>query len=81
MTKCFLKSYRAKVHAILDVLDLDLISKIEAYIYFMENPIYQEIFSCPDHGHIILKKVWDFLANLSFGMDYVILFCFGKTHY
>ena len=47
----------------------------------MENPIYQEIFGCPDHGHIILKKVWDFLANLSFGMDYVILFCFGKTHY
>ena len=51
MTKCFLKSYRAKVHAILDVLDLDLISKIEAYIYFMENPIYQEIFGCPDHEH------------------------------
>ena len=23
----------------------------------------------------------DFLANLSFGMNYVILFCFGKTHY
>ena len=81
MTKCFLKSYRAEVHAVLDVLDLDLISKTEAYIYFMENPIYQEIFGCPDHGHIILKKVWDFLANLSFGVDYVILFCFGKTHY
>ena len=25
--------------------------------------------------------MWDFLANLSFEMDYVILFCFGKTHY
>ena len=43
MTKCFLKSYRAKVHAILDVLDLDLISKIEAYIYFMENPILGDL--------------------------------------
>ena len=24
--------------------------------------------------------MWDFLAKLSFGIDYVILFCFGKTH-
>ena len=28
-----------------------------------------------------IKKVWYFLANLSFEMDYIILFCFGKTHY
>ena len=25
--------------------------------------------------------MWYFLANLSFEIDYVILFCFGKTHY
>ena len=51
MTKCFLKSYRAEVYAVLDVLDLDLISKTEACIYCMENPIYQEIFGYPDHEH------------------------------
>ena len=35
MTKCFSKSYRVEVHVVLGVLDLDLISKIEAY--FLEK--------------------------------------------
>ena len=38
MAKCFSKSYGAEVHAALGVLDLDPISKTEAYIFFMENP-------------------------------------------
>ncbi|KAL0003230.1 hypothetical protein SO802_017011 [Lithocarpus litseifolius] len=34
----------------LGVLDLDPISKIEAYIFFMGNPTYKEMFfGCPDH--------------------------------
>nr|POF03643.1 hypothetical protein CFP56_61426 [Quercus suber] len=32
--KCFSKSYGAEVHAVLGVLDLDPISKIETYIFF-----------------------------------------------
>ena len=59
----------------------------------MENPTYKEIFfGCPDHERKCilltlmfkpknLKKVWDFLANFSFGMNFVILFCLSKTHY
>nr|POF22760.1 hypothetical protein CFP56_09737 [Quercus suber] len=38
MTKCFSKSYGVEVHAALGVLDLDPISKTEAYIFVMENP-------------------------------------------
>ena len=50
MGKCFSKSYGAEVHATLGVLDLDPISKIEAYIFLMENPTYKEMFfGCPDH--------------------------------
>ena len=37
MTKCFSKSYGVEVHAALGVLDLDTISKTEAYIFLMEN--------------------------------------------
>ena len=37
MVKCFSKSYEAEVHAALGVLDLDPISKTEAYIFFMEK--------------------------------------------
>ena len=44
MTKCFSKSYGAEVHATLGVLDLDPISKTKAYIFFMENPTYKEMF-------------------------------------
>ena len=52
MAKCFSKSYEAKVHAILGVLDLDPISKTEAYIFLMENPTYKEMFfGCLDHEH------------------------------
>ena len=52
MTKCFSKSYGAEVHAASGVLDLDPISKTEAYIFFMGNPIYKEMFfGCPDHEH------------------------------
>ena len=39
MVKCFSKSYGAEVQATLSVLDLDPISKTEAYIFFMEDPI------------------------------------------
>ena len=50
MTKYFSKSYGAEVHAALGVLDLDPISKTEAYIFLMENPTYKEMFfGCPDH--------------------------------
>ena len=50
MPKCFSKSYGAEVHATLGVLDLDPISKTEAYIFFTENPTYKEkFFRCPDH--------------------------------
>ena len=50
MTKCFSKSYGAEVHAALSVLDLDTISKTEAYIFLMENLTYKEMFfGCPDH--------------------------------
>ena len=50
MTKCISKSYGVEVHAASGVLDLDPISKTEAYIFFMENPTYKEmIFGCPDH--------------------------------
>ena len=65
MTKCFSKLYGAEVHVILGLMDLDLISKIEAYflekkkrkkkkieayIFFMKNPTYKEMFfGCPDH--------------------------------
>ena len=50
MAKCFSKSYGAKVQATLSVLDLDPISKTEAYIFFMEDPTYKEMFfSCPNH--------------------------------
>ena len=50
MAKYFSKSYEAKVHAILGVLDLDPISKTEAYIFLMENPTYKEMFfGCPGH--------------------------------
>ena len=50
MAKCFSKSYGAEVHAALGVLDLDPISKTEAYIFLMENPTYKEMFfGCPDH--------------------------------
>ena len=50
MTKCFSKSYRVEVHAALGVLDLDPISKIETYIFLVENLTYKEMFfGCPDH--------------------------------
>ena len=50
MAKCFSKSYGAEVHAALGVLDIDPISKTEAYIFLMENPTYKEMFfGCPDH--------------------------------
>nr|POE75832.1 hypothetical protein CFP56_05102 [Quercus suber] len=50
MAKCFSKSYGVEVHAALGVLDLDTISKTEAYIFLMENPTYKQMFfSCPDH--------------------------------
>ena len=50
MAKCFSKSYRAEVHAVLGVLDLNSISKTEACIFFMENPTYKEMFfGCLDH--------------------------------
>ena len=39
MVKCFSKSYGAEVQATLSVLYLDPISKTEAYIFFMEDPI------------------------------------------
>ena len=49
MTKCFSKSYGAEVHAALGVLDLDTISKTEAYIFLMKNLTYKEMFfGCPD---------------------------------
>ena len=52
MAKCFSKSYGAEVHATLSILDLDPISKTKAYIFFMENPTYKEMFfGCPDHEH------------------------------
>nr|POF06370.1 hypothetical protein CFP56_59433 [Quercus suber] len=48
--KCFSNSYGVEVHAALGVLDLDPISKTEAYIFLMENPTYKEMFfGCPDH--------------------------------
>ena len=50
MAKCFSKSYGAEVYATLGILDLDPISKIEAYIFFMENPTYKEMFfGCANH--------------------------------
>ena len=50
MAKCFSKSYGAEFHVALGVLDLDTISKTEAYIFLMENPTYKEMFfGCPDH--------------------------------
>ena len=50
MAKYFSKSYGAEVHATLAVLDLDPISKTKAYILFMANPTYKEMFfGCPDH--------------------------------
>ena len=50
MAKCFSKSHGAEIHAALSVLDLDPISKIEAYIFLMENPTYKEMFfGCPNH--------------------------------
>ena len=91
MAKCFSKSYGAKIHASLCVLDLDPISKIEAYIFLMENPTYKEMFfGCPNHeckcvlltlmSSSKIKKCgisWPTLDLLYF----VILFCFDKTHY
>ena len=50
MAKRFSKSYGAEVHAALGILDLDPISKTEAYIFLMENPTCKEIFfGCLDH--------------------------------
>ena len=50
MAKCFSKSYGVEVHATLGVLDLDPISKTEAYIFLIENPIYKEtFFGCVDY--------------------------------
>ncbi|KAK9999017.1 hypothetical protein SO802_018620 [Lithocarpus litseifolius] len=50
MAKCFPESYGAEFLVTLGVLDLDPISKIETYIFFMENPTYKEMFfGCPDH--------------------------------
>ena len=50
MAKCLPKSYEVEFHATLGVLDLGTIPKIEAYIFFMENPTYKEMFfGCPDH--------------------------------
>ena len=50
MAKRFSKSYGVEVHAALGVLDLDPISKTKAYIFFMENPTYKEMFfGCLDH--------------------------------
>ena len=50
MAKYFSKSYGTEVHATLAVLDLDPISKTKAYILFMANPTYKEMFfGCPDH--------------------------------
>ena len=50
MAKCFSKLYGAKVHADLGILDLDQISKTEAYIFLMENLTYKQMFfGCPHH--------------------------------
>ena len=50
IAKCFSKSYGAEVHTTLGILDLDPISKTEAYIFLMENPTYKKMFfGCPDH--------------------------------
>ena len=50
MEKYFSKSYGVEVHATLGILDLDLISKTKAYIFFMENRTYKEMFfGCLDH--------------------------------
>ena len=50
MAKFFSKSYGAEIHAALSILDLDPISKIEAYIFLMENPMYKEMFfGFPNH--------------------------------
>ena len=50
MAKCFSKTYGAEVHATLGVLDLDPISRIEAYTFLMGNPTYKDMFfGCLDH--------------------------------
>ncbi|KAF3967094.1 hypothetical protein CMV_008867 [Castanea mollissima] len=50
MAKCFSKSYEAETHTTLGILDLDPISKTEAYIFLMENPMYKEMFfGCLDN--------------------------------
>ena len=50
MAKFFLKSYEVEVHKALGVLDLDPISKTEAYIFLIENPTYKEMFfGFPNH--------------------------------
>ena len=50
MAKCFSKSNGVEVHAALGVLDLDPISKTEAYIFLIENPTYKEMFfGFPNH--------------------------------
>ena len=50
MAKYFSKSYGAEVHATLGILNLDPISKTKAYIFFMENRTYKEMFfGCLDH--------------------------------
>ena len=46
----FFKVIWAEVHTAFGILDLDPISKIEAYIFLMENPTYKEMFfGCLDH--------------------------------
>ena len=52
MAKRFSKSYGVEVHVALGALDLDPISKTEAYIFLMENPTYKEMFfGCPNYEH------------------------------
>ena len=52
MAKCFAKSYGAEIHTALGVLDLDPTSKIEAWIFLMENTMYKKMFfGCPNLKH------------------------------
>ena len=58
MTKCFLKSYRVEVHAVLDVLDLDLISKTEAlHIFYGKSNISGDLWLPRSRTHYFKKSV------------------------
>ena len=85
MTKCFSKSYRVEVHAALGVLDLDPISKIETYIFLVENLTYKEMFfGCLDHERkCVLLTLMSKPKNLKSGiflptlvLEWIMLFYF-----